>query len=444
MVVSATTEAGDYPVLLASSPMRPLQIAIVVVCVALNALDGFDVLAISFAAPGIATEWGIDRAQLGIVLSMELLGMAAGSVLIGNVADRVGRRATILGCLVVMMFGMFAATMTHTPVQLSGARLFTGLGIGGMLSSTSAIVSEFSNGRRHNLNVSLNIAGYSIGAIVGGLVVTQLLASGSNWRAIFAFGGIATAALLPAAFLTLQESVDFLITRRPHDALERVNRVLAKLRHRPLKDLPNCGPKEERSTIPALFSTTYALTTVLLAVAYFTEIMLFYFILKWVPKIVVDMGFTAAQGARVLVFANIGNLAGALVVGLAAQRFQPRRLIIGALVAAFTLVVIFGAGSRDLATLSLIVAIACFFINAAVVGLYPIMANAYPARLRATGTGFVIGIGRGGSALGPIIVGYLFKSGASLMTVSLVMGAGAVVAAVMLALLPKSPGARST
>ena len=434
---------GDPRELLASSPMRRLQVAIVALCVCLNALDGFDVLAISFASPGIATEWGIDKAALGIVLSMELFGMAAGSVLIGNVADRIGRRATILGCLTVMMVGMFAAMLSHTLIELSAARLFTGIGIGGMLSSTSALVSEFTNRRRHNLNVSLNIAGYSMGAIAGGLVVTRLLASGNSWRSIFAFGAIVTAVLLPVAFFVLQESIDYLITRRPLRALERVNGLLAKLRHQPVDALPAPPPKTEKSTIPALFSSAYAKTTVLLAVAYFTQIMLFYFILKWVPKIVVDMGFTAAQGARVLVFANIGNLTGAVLIGLAAQRVQPRRLIIGALIAAFAVVVVFGLGFRDLALMSLVVATACFFINAAVVGLYPIMANAYPARLRATGTGFVIGMGRGGSALGPIIVGYLFKNGASLMTVSLAMGAGALVAATMLAMLPKPATARA-
>ena len=436
--------AGDPRDTLASSPMRPLQIAIVAVCIALNGLDGFDVLAISFASPGIATEWGIDKAQLGIVLSMELLGMAAGSIAIGNVADRIGRRGTILACLAIMMTGMFAATATHSPVELSAARLFTGLGIGGMLSSTSALVSEFSNQRRHNLNVSLNIAGYSMGAIVGGVVVTRLLAGGSDWRAIFEFGAIVTAVLLPVAFFTIQESVDYLVTRRPANALEAVNRVLAKLRHPAISELPPALPKAQESTIAALFSSSYGLTTALLSVCYFTEIMLFYFILKWVPKIVVDMGFTATEGARVLVFANIGNLAGAILIGFAAQRFQPRGLIIGSLVTAFATVVVFGLGMRDLSIMSVIVAVACFFINASVVGLYPIMANAYPARLRATGTGFVIGIGRGGSALGPIVVGYLFKNGASLMTVSLAMGAGALVAAVMLIVLPNRNRAQAS
>src|SRR5271165_1827280 len=72
----------------------------VLVTVGLNAMDGFDVLSISFASPGIAADWGVDKATLGWVLSMELVGMALGSVMLGGVADKIGRRPTILGCLV--------------------------------------------------------------------------------------------------------------------------------------------------------------------------------------------------------------------------------------------------------------------------------------------------------------------------------------------------------
>ena len=90
--------------------MSALQVLVVGITIALNALDGFDVLSISFASPGIATEWGIDRAALGVVLSMELIGMAIGSILLGGVADTIGRKPTVLGCLVVMASGMLMAT----------------------------------------------------------------------------------------------------------------------------------------------------------------------------------------------------------------------------------------------------------------------------------------------------------------------------------------------
>ena len=91
--------------ILASSPMNFAQIVVIAITVGLNALDGFDVLAISFASPGIAREWGIDRAALGFVLSMELFGMGAGSIFLGGVADKIGRRRTLLGCLIVMSIG---------------------------------------------------------------------------------------------------------------------------------------------------------------------------------------------------------------------------------------------------------------------------------------------------------------------------------------------------
>ncbi len=421
---------------IAAEPMRAAQIVVVVLCIALNALDGFDVLAISFAAPGIAQEWGIDKATLGLLLSMELFGMAAGSVLIGNVADRIGRRPTILGCLVVMAIGMFAAWAASDIRQLSAARFFTGLGIGGMLSSTSAMVAEFSNDRRRGLNVSLNIAGYSTGAILGGLAASALLAGTGDWRSVFLFGAIATTVALPFAFFLLPESIDSLIARRRPDAVARVNATLARLARPRIEQLPPPPAQVEKPSVLTLFSPRYAGITVLLTVAYFAQIMFFYYVQKWIPKIVVDMGFDQASAGRVLVTANIGNLAGAVAIGLAAQRFALRPLVIGAMLAGVGAIAVFGLGFHDLVKLSAAAAVAAFFINAGVVGMYPILAQAYPAGLRASGTGFVIGIGRGGSAVGPVVAGALFASGSTLLTVSLAMSVGGVIAATMLFLLP--------
>lgn len=420
---------------IAAEPMRLAQIAVVAVCIALNALDGFDVLAISFAAPGIAKEWGVDKATLGVVLSMELIGMAAGSVLLGNLADRIGRRPTILACLCVMAIGMFAAAHASGVEMLSAIRLFTGLGIGGMLSATSAMVAEFSNSRRRGLNTVLNIAGYSTGAILGGLVASALLAGSGDWRSVFLFGGAMTLVALPLAWFLLPESIESLLARRPAGALEAVNRTLARLRRAPIAALPPVDAARARPSILALFSRDYRAVTVLLTIAYFAQITFFYYIQKWVPKIVVDMGFDAAQAGRVLVAANVGNLLGALVIGLATQRLPLRPLIGGAMLIGVAAIGVFGLGFRDLTLLSLSVAVAAFFINAGVVGIYPLLAKAYPAELRASGTGFVIGVGRGGSAVGPLLAGALFAGGHGLLAVSLVMGLGGVIAAVAIGLL---------
>ncbi len=421
---------------IAAAPMHWRQVAVVALCIALNALDGFDVLAISFAAPGIAAEWGIDRATLGVVLSMELLGMAAGSVVIGNVADRIGRRPTILGCLIVMAAGMLAAAFARDVTMLSVIRFVTGIGIGGMLSSTSAMVAEFSNDKRRGLNVALNIAGYSTGAILGGLVASALLASTGDWRSVFMLGAVASTVAIPLAIFMLPESIESLIARRPAGSLESVNRTLGRLGHAPVDALPPPPAQVVKPSIGSLFSRSYAGVTILLTIAYFAQILFFYYIQKWIPKIVVDLGFDAAQAGGVLVWANVGNLTGAVVIGLASQRFDLRPLVAGSMLVGFVAIGAFGLAGADLMRLSLTAAIAAFFINAGVVGLYPILAQTYPAALRASGTGFVIGVGRGGSALGPVVAGALFAGGSSLLLVSLTMGIGGLVAATMVYLLP--------
>lgn len=429
---------NDPRAMLAASPMRPVQIVVVALCIALNALDGFDVLAISFAAPGIAAEWGVDRATLGVVLSMELFGMAAGSVLIGNIADRIGRRPTILSCLIVMTLGMAAALFANDVMTLSAVRFLTGIGIGGMISSTSAMVAEFSNDRRRGLNMVLNIAGYSVGAISGGLVASALLEMTGDWRSVFMLGTAATAAMIPLVIFFLPESIESLIARRPAGALESVNKTLRKLGHAAVDMLPPPPEQVVKPSIGSLFSQNYARVTILLTAAYFAQILFFYYIQKWIPKIVVDLGFDAAEAGRVLVAANVGNLAGALVIGLASQRFNLRPLVAGAMLAGFLAIGAFGLAGADLTRLSITAAVAAFFVNAGVVGMYPIFAQTYPAALRASGTGFVIGIGRGGSALGPVVAGALFASGNSLLIVSLAMGVGGLIAATMICLLPRA------
>ena len=125
--------------------MHPLQWVAVIVTIGLNALDGFDILASAFAAPGIAGEWHVPREALGLVLSMELWGMVAGSIVLGGLTDLAGRRRTILLCITVMALGMAMATTATGPESLSVWRLVTGFGIGGMLTSINAVAAELSS-----------------------------------------------------------------------------------------------------------------------------------------------------------------------------------------------------------------------------------------------------------------------------------------------------------
>jgi benzoate transport len=423
--------------------MRPLQVAAVVVCILLTALDGFDVLSISFASPGIAAEWGINRAALGLVLSMELIGMAVGSVIFGGIADHYGRRPTVFMCLFLMATGMYLASTANSVLILSVYRLATGLGIGGMLASANALTAEFSNTRRRSLNVVLMAAGYPVGVIIGGAIASDLLAS-HDWRAVFLLGAAMTAAFFPIVWLFLPESVAYLADKQPPGALERINKTLTRFGHEPIDALPPPRKARGKVSVGELFTPRFRRITILLTLAYFLHIMTFYFILKWIPKIVVDMGFEPSLAGKVLVWANVGGLAGSLLLGFLSMRIQVRGLVIAALIGGAVGVIWFGMGQADLRELSMVAAGAGFFTNAAVVGMYAMFAQMFPTEVRAGGTGFVIGVGRGGSAAGPVIAGVLFTAGAGLPAVAALMAAGSVLAAVLLVFTGRPPASADT
>jgi benzoate transport len=426
-----TTDPRDV---IANSPMSRLQVVIIGITIALNALDGFDILSISFASPGIAAEWGIDRAALGIVLSMELIGMAIGSIVLGGVADRIGRRPTVLGCLVVMSGGMFMATTVSSPVELSIWRVVTGLGIGGMLAAINAVAAEFSSQQKRHLSVSLMSIGYPVGAVLGGIVATQLLKT-SDWRSVFYFGSLVTAVLIPVVFFAVPESVHWLARKQPVGALDKINRALARMGHAAISSLPSIAPDVRKRSITDIFAPGLVAVTMIVTVAYFFHITTFYFIMKWVPKIVADFGFPASSAGEVLVWGNVGGATGGAVFGFLTLRFGVKALTICVMLLSTVMVTMFGRTPADLQQLSLICAAAGFCTNAAIVGMYAILAQAFPTHVRASGTGFAVGVGRGGSVLAPIIAGYLFTAGYTLPTVAFMMSLGSLVAAGVLSLL---------
>jgi MFS family permease len=201
--------------------------------------------------------------------------------------------------------------------------------------------------------------------------------------------------------------------------------------------LPEIRADAPKRSVADILKPGLIRTTLLVTFGYFAHIMTFYFILKWSPKIVADMGFAASAAGQVLVWANVGGATGGAIFGLLAQKFDVRRMTIFVLIIAGFAVALFGAaGATTLTSLSLLACFSGLFTNSAVVGFYTIFARAFPTHVRATGTGFAIGIGRGGAALSPIIAGFLFQAGVGLSGVAIAMASGSLFSAVALFLLP--------
>jgi MFS transporter, AAHS family, vanillate permease len=369
-----------------------------------------------------------------VVLSMELIGMALGSIVIGGLADKMGLRPTLLACVIVMASGMFAVTMAANPVQLSLWRVVTGIGIGGMLAGTNAVVAECSNNRWRGLCISLMVIGYPLGGMFGGILASKLLAQ-FDWRSVFYFGAAATASLLPLVYLFVPESIHWLARKQPTNALGRINRALTGLGHTIIATLPEIGETDRRKSAADIFSAGLIEVTVLVTVAYFLHLMTFYFILKWTPKIVADMGFPPSAAGGILTWVNVGGALGGAVFGLLTARIGLKPLTIGIIALTAMAVAAFGRTTADLHTMAMLAAFAGFFGNAGVSGLYSTAAHAFPTHVRATGTGFVIGVGRGGAVLSPIVAGFLLESGSTVPSVATIMGTGSLLAALVLVFL---------
>ncbi|MCW3837556.1 MFS transporter [Sphingomonas canadensis] len=401
--------ANDPRHILDEGRMSVRQWIVVAIMIALNALDGFDVLSSAFAGPGIRKEWGVSPAELGVVLSAELVGMGVGSVLLGGMADKFGRRPAMLLCLAIMAAGMWLATTSTAPMILATWRLITGLGIGGMLAAINAVTAEYSNKKARSVAMSLMVIGYPLGATLGGIVAAWLLRDG-EWRLVFEFGAICTAVCIPLVYFLVPETIDYLNQHRPANALTRINKTLKLMGHPQIEDLPPVPAEKARTSVFDILKPGLVGTTLTLTAAYLFHCITFYFTLKYSPTIVGDFGYSQSQAAQALVWANVGGATGGFIFGFFMQRFGIKGPTVIMLLASVVAVAAFGLGQTTLTGWYIAVFLTGITTNSAIVGCYAAFARGFPTHVRATGTGFVIGAGRIGAVGSPLLAGALFQS----------------------------------
>lgn len=425
-------------------PMSRFQWLAIGICIVLNMIDGFDVLVMAFTASSVSAEWGLTGAQIGLLLSAGLFGMAAGSLFVAPWADRFGRRPLILFCLVVSGIGMLLSSMSQTPLQLALLRGLTGIGIGGILASSNVIASEYASKRWRGLAVSLQSTGYALGATLGGLLAVWLLTHW-GWRSVFLFGGVVTLLVIPLVLLWLPESLDFLLARRPENALQRINRLARRLGQPALTKMPAPVIKQagEPTGLRKLLSPDTRRTTLVIWLLFFLVMFGFYFIMSWTPKLLVAAGLSAQQGITGGVLLSVGGIFGAALIGALASRWPLARVLaMFMLITAGLLLLFVGFGSSIAAALGLGLLIG-LFCNGCVAGLYALSPVVYDTSVRATGVGWGIGIGRIGAILSPTVAGFLLDSGWEPLHLYGVFASVFVIAAGCLLLLkPTNPGAQ--
>ena len=389
-----------------------MQMVVFGVCFLMNGIDGMDVLVIAYAAPVLAEEWSIAPSALGVVFSAALLGMTCGAIFIAPYADRIGRRAIIIISVLLTGFAVLATSITQTIEALMVLRFVSGLGIGAMLASVATMAAEFAPDRQRNLILVSILAGYPIGATIFGVIAADVIPA-LGWRTIFVTAGITTLATFPLVWFLLPESLSFLIRMRPANALAKVNRIVSRMGHAHLNELPP-APREIASTnVKGLFSADLSRATIFLWLAFFMNFAALYFLVSWIPKLSSAAGLPLDLAIYAGAVFNLGAVPGIALSGYLSQKLGLRRVITSFLLLAAVVMLLFGFAERS-STILLLFGLIGFFSEGGFVGLYAIAARLYPTELRTTGVGWAIGAGRTGAIAGPFVGGLLVAYGLSI------------------------------
>jgi predicted MFS family arabinose efflux permease len=263
-----------------------------------------------------------------------------------------------------------------------------------------------------------------------------------GWRAIFVFGGVVTALLIPVVMLLVPETAAY---HAGKGDLAGVNKTLAAFKKPAIDTLPVAATGAVKPKVTDILSNPQLRpVTLLLAFGYMFHTITFYYILKFAVQIVSDYppGYPPSEAATVLTWANVGGFTGSLLFGFVMARLGIRWPTALALLIGSLMVASFGLGRGSLSGWQLATVLTGFFTNAAISGYYAAFARGFPAYARATGTGFVLGVGRLGAAGSPLIAGALFTllGNDELLTVSVVMALGSVASLVLFLMLPEREG----
>ena len=203
------------------------------------------------------------------------------------------------------------------------------------------------------------------------------------------------------------------MSKRPKDALKKVNLIHSKIGLQLFNKLPDIssselGPKTNK--VGSLFSSGLAASTLLIWVAFFMIMFTFYFVMSWTPKLLVTAGLSTQQGITGGVLLNVGGIVGTSLIGFLAAKYRLSRLLIIYFLVSAVLMSVFVSLTNNL-HLAFLTALALgVFVNGCVAGLYSITPSIYSVTQRVTGLGWAIGIGRSGAILSPLVAGGLIDA----------------------------------
>lgn len=403
------------------------QWTVVVLCALLLIVDGYDVFIAGTVLPTLMAEWNLSKPQAGVLQAWALFGMMFGALILGPLADKVGRKKGIAISFLLFTLATLVTGFTRTPGEFGITRFFAGLGCGGLMPNAVALMNEYAPKRLRGTMVALMFSGYSVGGMVAaGLGIWMIPQFG--WQPMFWIAAIPLA-LLPLILWKLPESVGFLMRQGKTD---EARAILARLDP---ANAPGLGDRLEynetkgaAASVLELFRHQRTLRTLMLWAAFFCCLLLVYLLSLWLPKVMSEAGYAEKASLLTLFSLNFGGMAGAIAGGWLGDRFGLARVVIGYFVAAALSIALIGFNPPAAALFALV-----FVAGATTIGtqilLYASVAQLYNLSVRSTGLGWASGVGRIGAIVGPTFGGVLLAKELPLQTNFLIFAIPAAVSA---------------
>ncbi len=369
----------------ASLSGREIRVAILCACVLV--FEGYDLGAMAFTLPALSEAWHLRPVAFTTALTAGSVGLFLGSLLCGWLGDKIGRRPVLMGC--VAMFGLMSllTAMVTTIPWLTVTRFLTGLGIGGGIPASIALLSDFTPARRQAGMVMAMTCGVQVGNVLGGVVAARLLAP-FGWPAVFVVGGIVPLILLPVLAMLLPESAAFLAARRARAAVA-----------------------DGKNSIAQLFTPEFKRITLILWVINFLSLLTIYFLNSWLPSMLHSLGIATATSILAAAMFQVGGIVGGLGSGPLVNRFGTERIVAAMLAMGGVWLLLISLTDVSTTVLGFFIFGTGLGISAAQLAINALPGAIYPPAIRNTGTGWALGIGRLGNIAGPLSGGLLLALG---------------------------------
>jgi MFS transporter, AAHS family, 4-hydroxybenzoate transporter len=420
--ISADAVRVDLASLIESAPFVGVPLFVTLLSFVIMTIDGYDLQAMAFAAPAIATQWAVKRELLGPVLAASIVGMAFGSIGFGRLGDRIGRKAALAACIALLGVGSLACAYAADLNELVMYRVVTGFGLGGAAPLATALITEWTSIRWRSVAVALVIVGVPLGGTLGAALAARII-SAFGWQAVFFVGAGLPLLLLAVVLLRLPESPKFLALS-PQSGPR-----LAKSLNRLLKQERFTGgecfvveeaPRRVSGWFLTLLRPPYLSTTLIIWSAFACNSLALYSFVNWLPTVLSSSGMPIPQALHGSLLFNLGGILGAVGGSALIFRFGSRR--IGSLIASagavaaclIGLTVIHGAYGQE-ARLGLLVfiAVAGVALNGLQIFLYAVSAHSYPTEIRASGVGCASAMARVGGVLSSVVGSAVYSLGVS-------------------------------